>query len=254
VIEISDSFLEFFNSSNPDPDHGSLAFSDHDTLPHMDYDIDTFHTTNLAIPDTTGTNITPEDPSTDQFDFEKFLFILNDEKTYHYPDDSMKEATNPVIEMPETYKETSQPFLNTSEPSVKTSQSSVDTSQPSVETSQPSVETSQPSVEVPLHTCEVFVPEVNISFTVPVLQTVTVTDRTIPNMDVMARNTVLNTTMKAKKTNNERCKAYRLRKKMETDQKMKYLEELEKRNKELKLIYQCKQEELNAYMKLFIRN
>merc|ERR1712002_345918 len=136
----------------------------------------------------------------------------------------MKETTNPVIEMTET----------------------------DIETSQPSVETSQPCVEVPLYTCEVFVPEVNISFTVPVLQTVPVTDRTSPDMNVMARNTGLNTTMKAKKTNNERCKAYRLRKKMETDQKMKYLEELEKRNKKLKLIYQSKQEKLNEYMKLLI--
>jgi len=227
----------------------------------LDDDINTFHTNNRAIPDTTGTNITTEDPSTDQFDFDEFLFILNDEKTYHYPDDSMKETTNPVIEMPETYMETSQPSVetfqpcvNTSQPSVKTSQPSVETSQPSVDTSQPSVETFQPSVHVHLLTSEVFVPEVNISFTVPVLQTVPVSDITNPDMDVMARNTGLNTKMKAKKTNNERCKAYRLRKKMETDQKMKYLEELEKRNKKLKLIYQCKQKELNAYVKLFITN
>merc|ERR1712177_64185 len=148
------------------------------------------------------------------------------------PDDTMKETTNPVIEMPET---------------------DIENSQPSAETSQPSVETSQPCVEVPLHTCEVFVPEVNISFTVPVLQRVAVTDRTSPDMDVMVRNTGLNTTMKAKKTNNERCKAYRLRKKMETEQMMKDYEELKRRNEELKLIYQCKQEELNEYMKLLIR-
>jgi len=210
--------------------------------------MDTFLTTYLANPDNTGTSITPADPSTDQFDFDKFQFILNDEKTYHNPDDTMKETTNPVIEMTETDIETSQP-------SVETSQPSVETSQPSVETSQPSVETSQPSVEVPLHTCEVFVPEVNISFTVPVLQTVPVTDRTSPDMDVMARNTGLNTTMKAKKTNNERCKAYRLRKKMETEQMMKDYEELKRRNEELKLIYQRKQEEfinMNEYMKLLI--
>jgi len=194
--------------------------------------MDTFLTTYLANPDNTGTSITPADPSTDQFDFDKFQFILNDEKTYHNPDDTMKDTTNPVIEMPET---------------------DIETSQPSVETSQPSVETSQPCVEVPLHTCEVFVPEVNISFTVPVLQTVPVTDRTSPDMDVMARNTGLNTTMKAKKTNNERCKAYRLRKKMETEQMMKDYEELKRRNEELKLIYQCKQEKLNEYMKLLIR-
>jgi len=197
----------------------------------MDYDIDSYLTNNLTIPDTTGTSISPADPSTDQFDLDKFQFILHDEKTYHYSDDSITETTNPVIEMPETDKENSQPSVETSQP---------DTSQPSVDPFPPS--------------CEVFVPEVNMSFTVPVLQTVSVSDRTNPNMDVMARNTRLNTTMKAKKTNNERCKAYRLRKKMETDQKMKYLEELEKRNKELKLIYQCKQEKLNAYMKLFIRN
>merc|ERR1712115_145445 len=158
------------------------------------------------------------DPSTDQFDFDKFQFILNDEKTYHNPDDTMKETTNPVIEMPET-----------------------------------DIENSQPCVEVPLHTCEVFVPEVNISFTVPVLQRVAVTDRTSPDMDVMVRNTGLNTTMKAKKANNERCKAYRLRKKIETEQMMKDYEELKRRNEELKLIYQCKQEELNEYMKLLIR-
>jgi len=194
--------------------------------------MDTFLTTYLANPDNTGTSITPADPSTDQFDFDKFQFILNDEKTYHNPDDTMKETTNPVIEMTET---------------------DIETSQPSAETSQPSVETSQPCVEVPLHTCEVFVPEVNISFTVPVLQTVAVTDRTSPDMDVMARNTGLNTTMKAKKTNNERCKAYRLRKKMETEQMMKDYEELKRRNEELKLIYQCKQEKLNEYMKLLIR-
>jgi len=198
----------------------------------MDDDIDTFLTTYLANPDNTGTSITPADPSTDQFDFDKFQFILNDEKTYHNPDDTMKETTNPVIEMTET---------------------DIETSQPSAETSQPSVETSQPCVEVPLHTCEVFVPEVNISFTVPVLQTVAVTDRTSPDMDVMARNTGLNTTMKAKKTNNERCKAYRLRKKMETEQMMKDYEELKRRNEELKLIYQRKQEKLNEYMKLLIR-
>jgi len=196
--------------------------------------MDTFLTTYLANPDNTGTSITPADPSTDQFDFDKFQFILNDEKTYHNPDDTMKETTNPVIEMTET---------------------DIETSQPSAETSQPSVETSQPCVEVPLHTCEVFVPEVNISFTVPVLQTVPVTDRTSPDMDVMARNTGLNTTMKAKKTNNERCKAYRLRKKMETEQMMKDYEELKRRNEELKLIYQRKQEEfinMNEYMKLLI--
>merc|ERR1712177_198672 len=127
-----------------------------------DDDMDTFLTTYLANLDNTGTSITPADPSTDQFDFDKFQFILNDEKTYHNPDDTMKETTNPVIEMTET---------------------DIETSQPSAETSQPSVETSQPCVEVHLHTCEVFVPEVNISFTVPVLQRVAVTDRTSPDMD-----------------------------------------------------------------------
>merc|ERR1712126_151554 len=136
---------------------------------------------------------------------------------------------------------------------IEMKETDIETSQPSVETSQPSVETYQPCVEVPLHTCEVFVPEVNISFTVPVLQTVAVTDRTSPDMDVMARNTGLNTTMKAKKTNNERCKAYRLRKKMETEQMMKDYEELKRRNEELKLIYQRKEEKLNEYMKLLIR-
>lgn len=206
----------------------------------MDYDNDSYLTNNLTIPDTTDTSISPADPSTDQFDLDKFLFFLHDEKTYYNPDDSMKVTTNPVIEMLET--------------DIETYQLCVETTQPFVETSQPSAETSQPSVEVPLHTCEVFVPEENISFTVPVLQTVHVSDRISPDMDVMARNTGLNTTMKAKKTNNERCKAYRLRKKMETDQKLRYKEELEKRNKELKLIYKCKQEKLNAYMKLLIRN
>jgi len=205
----------------------------------MDYDIDSYLTNNLTIPDTTDTSISPADPSTDQFDLDKFLFFLHDEKTYYNLDDSMKVTTNPVIEMLETDIETSQP-------SVKTSQTFVDTSQPSAETS-------QPSVEVPLHICEVFVPEVNISFTVPVLQTVPVTDRISPDMDVMARNTGLNTTMKAKKTNNERCKAYRLRKKMETEQMMKDYEELKRKNKELKLIHQRKQEDLNEYMKLLIR-
>jgi len=198
----------------------------------MDYDIDSYLTNNLAIPDTTCTSISPADPSTDQFDLDKFLFFLHDEKTYHYPDDSMKETTNPVIEMLET---------------------DIETSQPSVKTSQPFVETSQPFVEVPLHTCEIFVPEENIRFTVHVLQTVPVTDRISPDMDVMARNTVLNTTMKAKKTKNERCKAYRLRKKMETEQMMKDYEELKRKNKELKHIHQCKQEKLNEYMKLLIR-
>jgi len=197
----------------------------------MDNDIDTYLTTNFTIPDTTGgASITPADPSTDQFDLDKFQFILHDEKTYHNPDDSITETTNPVIEMPET---------------------DIEIFQPSVETSQPSVETSE---EVLPPSCEVFVPEGNISFTVPILQTVPVSDRNSPDIDVMARNTGLNTRMKAKKTNNERCKAYRLRKKMETEQMMRCLEELEKRNKELKLIYKCKQEELNAYMKLFIRN
>jgi len=205
----------------------------------MDYDIDSYLTKNLTIPNTNGgTSITPADPSTDQFDLDKFQFILHDEKTYHYSDDSITETTNPVIEMPETDKENSQPSVETSQP---------DTSQPSVDPFPASEEVLPPS-------CEVFVPKVNMNFTVHVLQTVPVTDRTNPNMDVMARNTRLNTTMKAKKTNNERCKAYRLRKKMETDQKMMYLEELEKRNVELKLIYKCKQEELNAYMKLLIRN
>jgi len=204
----------------------------------MDYDIDSYLTKNLTIPNTNGgTSITPADPSTDQFDLDKFQFILHDEKTYHYSDDSITETTNPVIEMPETYKENSQPSVETSQP---------DTSQPSVDPFPASEEVLPPS-------CEVFVPEVNITFTVPVLQTVTVSDRISPDMDVMARNTGLNTTMKAKKTNNERCKAYRLRKKMETEQMMKDYEELQRKNKELKLIHQRKQEELNEYMKLLIR-
>jgi len=203
----------------------------------MDYDIDSYLTNNLTIPDTTGTSISPADPSTDQFDLDKFQFILHDEKTYHYSDDSITETTNPVIEMPETDKENSQPSVETSQP---------DTFQPSVDPFPAFEEVLPPS-------CEVFVPEVNMSFTVPVLQTVPVTDRTNPNMDVMARNTRLNTTMKAKKTNNERCKAYRLRKKMETEQMMKDYEELQRKNEELKLIHQCRQDELNEYMKLLIR-
>merc|ERR1712112_280516 len=126
----------------------------------------------------------------------------------------------------------------------------IEISHPSAETSQPSVETFE---EVLPPSCEVFVPEGNISFTVPILQTGPVSDINSPDIDVMARNAGLNTRMKAKKTNNERCKAYRLRKKMETEQMMKDYEELKRRNEELKLIYQCKQDELKEYMKLLIR-
>jgi len=200
-------------------------------LPILDDDIDSlFLTTNLAIPVATNTMATSSmEPNTELFDLDKFLSNLNDEQTYNNPNGSMTQTDNLDIKMPET---------------------GIHTYQPSAETSQPSLETSQPSVEIPPPTCEVFVPEVNKRFTVPVLQTVPITDRTSPHMKVMTRNTGLSDTMKAKKSNNERCKAYRLRKKMETEQMMKELEDVTRRNEELKLIAQSKQEELNAYTRL----
>jgi len=217
-------------------------------LPILDDDFDSlFLTTNLAIPVATNTVVTSSmEPNTELFDLDKFLSTLNDEQTYYNPDGSMSQTDNPCIQKLETGIQSYQYSADTSQPSVETSQ-------PAVETSQTFVETSQTFVEVPSPTCEVFVPEVNMSFTDPVLQTVPITDRTSPHMKVMTRYTGLNTTMKAKKSNNERCKAYRLRKKMETEQMMKDLEDLTRRNEELKLIAQCKQKQLNAYMKLLIK-
>merc|ERR1719334_2683196 len=144
-------------------------------------------------------------------------------------------------------------MTQTDNPGIKKPETGIHTYQYSVETSQPSVETSQTFVEIPPPTCEVLVPEINMSFNVPVLQTAPITNRTSPDMKVMTRNTGLSNTMKAKKSNNERCKAYRLRKKMETEQMMKELEDVTRRNEELKLIAQRKQKQLNAYMKLLIK-
>jgi len=203
-------------------------------LPILDDDIDSLLlTTNLAISVTTNTMVTSSmEPNTELFDLDKFLSIINNEQTYNDPDGSMSQTDNPCIQKLET---------------------GIHTYQYSAETSQPSIENSQTFVEIPPPTCEVFVPEVNMSFTVPVLQTVPITDRTSLDMKIMTRNTGLSNTMKAKKPNNERCKAYRLRKKMETEQMMKELEDVTRRNEELKLIAQCKQKQLNAYMKLLIK-
>lgn len=113
-------------------------------------------------------------------------------------------------------------------------------------------EISEPCVEVPVTSYEVFVPEENISITVPVSQTIPITDSFSLDMKVMTKNTGLKTRMKAQPTNKERCKAYRERKKIEKELMMKEFEEETKRNEELKLVLKQKEEELDAFLQLLI--
>jgi len=168
---------------------------------------------------TTNTTITPTAPTIDPFDLDKFHFILHDEQTYHNHDDSMAETEIPAAEIPKIDME----------------------------------EISQPSVSVPVSNYQVFVPEGNISITVPVSQTIPVTDSFSLDMKVMAKNTGLKTRMKAR-PNNEKCKAYRERKKIEKELMMKEFEEETRRNEELKLILKHKEEELHAFrQKLFLK-